>query len=188
MIISATQLRGGMIIMHEGNLFRITSVNHHTPGNLRGQVHVKMKRVKDDVSFENRFRSEDSVERVNLEQKDMQFIYSQGTDYYFMDNTTYEQIALSKEIIGDSIKFLMPDIVVKVELYENNPIGIALPHTVDFTVISTDATMKGSTAASSYKPATVESGLVVLVPPFVKEGDTIRVDTETGKYLERVTK
>jgi elongation factor P len=188
MLISATQLRVGMVIMHENHLYRVTSVYHHTPGNLRGQVHIKGKRLKDDVSLENRFRSEDQVERVSLDQKDMQYLYSQDNQHYFMDTETFDQMHLTEEMLGDSAKFLMPNMVVKVDFYENNPIGIELPKTVDLKVVSTEAQMKGATASASYKPATVESGFTVLVPPFVKEGDIIRVDTETGKYLERVNK
>ena len=188
MSISATQLRAGMIIMHESQLYRIISVYHHTPGNLRGQVHVKMKRVKDDVSFENRFRSDDTVERVNLDQKDMQYLYSQDKQHHFMDTETFDQMHLTDEMLGDSAKYLMPNMIVKVVFYENMPMGIELPKTVDFKVVSTEGSARGATAAASYKPATVESGMVILVPPFVKEGDIIRVDTETGKYLERINK
>lgn len=188
MYISATQLRIGMIIMHNNELYRITSVYHHTPGNLRAQVHVKMKRVKDGVSFENRFRSEDSIEKVNLEQKEMQYLYEQDKQYYFMDTRSYEQIFLTEEMLGDSVHYLLPNTVVKVEFYENEAMGVELPQTVDLKVVSTEASMKGATASASYKPAEVETGFIVQVPPFIKNGDIVRIDTTTGKYLERANK
>lgn len=188
MSISATQLRIGMVILYQDELYRITGLHHLTPGNKRGQVQVKMKRIKDDVSFENRFRSDDTVERAVLDQHDMQYLYEQNGLYYFMDNETYEQITLTEETLGDSIKFMLPDTVVKVEMYEGKPMGIELPKSVDLKVVSTEAQMKRATAQASYKPAELETGVTVSVPPFIKDGDIVRIDTQTGQYLERVNK
>lgn len=188
MLVSATQLRVGMIIIYKNDLCRITDVHHLTPGNKRGHMQVKMKRLKDDTSYENRFRSDDNVERATLEQKDMQYLYEQDSFYYFMDNETYEQIPLSSEMLGDKVQMLLPNTVVKVDMHEGKPIGIELPKTVDLKVESTEAVIKGATATSSYKPAQLETGITVQVPPFIKEGDVVRIDTDTLKYLERVNK
>jgi len=188
MNIQATQIRVGMIIIHEKELFRITAVHHLTPGNKRGQIQTKMKRLKDNTSFENRFRSDDTVERATLEQRDMQYLYTQNEQYCFMDVENYEQIFLSEEMIGDALNFLLPNTVVKVEFHESNPLGLELPKTVELKVVSTEASMKRATASASYKPAELETGITVSVPPFIKEGDTIKVDTATNKYLERVNK
>lgn len=186
MYLSATRIRVGMIILHDNELQRVTNVTHNTPGNKRGQVHVKMKRLKDGTTFEHRFRSDDSVQRATLEQREMQYLYSQDSQYYFMDTQTYDQIFLTDEMIGENANFLLPDTLVRIEFFENNPIGIELPKSVNLKVISTEASLKNATAQASFKPAKLETDLTVLVPPFIKDGDTIKVDTETGKYLERV--
>ena len=185
MLIPATQLRTGMIIKYQNELFRMSQVVHVTPGNWRGMVQTKMRKLSTGTQIENRFRSEDKVERVTLEQHDMEFLYQSGNEYHFMNTENYEQLALDDETLGDSGKFLTPNLKVSVEFYEGKPMGVELPKTVDLTVTDTAPGMKGATVTNSLKPATTETGLVVPVPAFIDVGDVIRVDTESGEYLSR---
>jgi elongation factor P len=181
----ATQLRKGMIVKIDNNLYRIFDRQHVTPGNLRGFVRVKMRNSKNGSMAEEKFRSEDIVERVSLEQKDMQFLYNDGDGYHFMDTESYEQVQLSAEILGEAVGFLKPEMSIHIEFYGEQPVGIELPQTVDLKVIETTPGIKGATATNQLKPATLETGVVVQVPPFINEGDVIRVNTETGEYQTR---
>jgi elongation factor P len=181
----ATQLRKGMIIKIDRDLFRIFDRQHVTPGNLRGFVRVKMRNLRTQAMAEEKFRSEDIVERVSLEQKEMQYLYNDGDGYHFMDTTTFEQVQLSSELLGDTVGFLLPDMNVEVEFYGENPIGIEIPQLVDLKVVETTPGIKGATATNQLKPAKLETGVVVQVPPFINEGDVIRVNTETGEYQTR---
>ena len=181
----ATQLRKGMIVKIDNKLFRIFDRQHVTPGNLRGFVRVKMRNIQSGSMAEEKFRSEDIVERVALEQKEMQYLYNDGGGYHFMDTVTYDQVQLSADLLGDSIGFLKPEMSVEVEFFGENPIGVELPQTVDLKVVSTMPAIKGATATNQTKPATLETGVVIQVPPFIGEGDLIRVNTETGEYQTR---
>jgi elongation factor P len=185
-MIQATQLRPGMIIIHEGNLYRITVVKHLTPGNKRGFMQTKMKNLKTGVGTEYKFRSEDRVEQATLQTRQMQYLYAEGNLHTFMDTENYEQIALNTEDIGDILPFLLPNEVVEVELYDGKPIGVSPPSTVDLEVVDTEPSMKGATASASYKPAKLETGVTIQVPPFIQVGDKVRVDPSEGTYLERV--
>jgi elongation factor P len=182
----ATRLRKGNLIKHNGELFRVLEVQHVTPGNLRGFVRAKMRNMRNQSLLDHRFRSEDTVERAALDEREMQYLYSDGADYCFMDTTSYEQIHLSEESLGDSVQYLLPESTIRVEFYEGQPVGIELPATVDLKVSETVPGIKGATANAQVKPATLETGLVVSVPAFVNTGDVIRVNTETGEYLSRV--
>jgi elongation factor P len=184
-MIPATQLRVGMAILHEGNLCRVLSILHLTPGNWRGMVQTKLRNLRSGNSFDYRFRSEDRVEKADLEQHEMEFLYASGDEYHFMNTETYEQVALPREDLGDTALYLTPNIKVMVEFYEHRAVGIDLPVTVDLKVVDTPPGMKGATASNSGKPATLETGLQVQVPQFVNIGDVVRVDTAEGKYLER---
>ena len=184
-MIQATQLRTGMAILHEGNLCRVLSVQHITPGNWRGMVQAKLRNLKSGNSFEHRFRSEDRVERADLEQHDMDFLYGSGEEFHFMNTETYEQVAIHREDLGDTVHYLVPNVRVVVEFYEHRPVGVELPVTVDLRVTETAPGMKGATASNSGKPATLETGLLVNVPQFINVGDVVRIDTAEGKYLER---
>lgn len=184
-IIPATQLRAGMIIKHQNDLFRIANVVHVTPGNWRGMVQTKMRNLRSGTQIENRFRSEDKVERITLEQHEMEFLYEADGIYHFMNTENYEQIGLDAEALGDAPRFLTANMRVQVEFYEGNPIGVALPKTVELRVTHTDPAIKGATVTNVLKPATVETGTVVQVPGFVAIDDVIRVDTETGEYMSR---
>jgi elongation factor P len=182
----ATRLRKGNLIKHNGELFRVLEVQHVTPGNLRGFVRAKLRNMRNQSLLDHRFRSEDTVERAALDEREMQYLYSDGADYCFMDTTSYEQIHLSEESLGDSVQYLLPESTIRVEFYEGQPVGIELPPTVDLKVSETVPGIKGATANAQVKPATLETGLVVSVPAFVNTGDVIRVNTETGEYLSRV--
>jgi elongation factor P len=183
--IQATKLRKGMLVKIESDLFRIMEVSHVTPGNLRGFVRVKSRNLRSGSLSDQKLRSEDSVERATLDERAMQYMYSDGNDYYFMDTETYEQIHLSGELLGDNVNYLIPDALIKVEFYGSEPVGIELPQTVDLVVEDTAPGIKGATASNQIKPARLETGLVVNVPPFVNNGDKVRVNTETGEYLSR---
>jgi elongation factor P len=183
--IQATKLRKGMLFKVDNDLFRALEVNHVTPGNLRGFVRVKARNLRSGTLSDNKLRSEDFVERATLDERAMQYMYSDGSDYYFMDTDTFEQIHISSEALGESVNYLLPEMVIQVEFYGSEPVGIELPQTVDLLVEDTPPAIKGATASAQLKPATLETGLVVQVPPFVSPGDKIRVNTETGEYLAR---
>jgi elongation factor P len=185
-MIAATQMKRGMTIKLNGELYRVFSTMHITPGNWRGMVQTKLKSLKTGSIIENRFRSEDRVEQAYLETHEMEYLYTDGTDYYFMNTSTFEQIHLPMDLLEDSIPFLIPNIKIQVEFYEGRPIGIDLPASVEMKVISTEPALRGATVSNVNKPATLETGLVIQVPPFINEGEIIRVDTGDGKYLERV--
>lgn len=185
-MVQATQLRPGMIIVHEKDLYRVTAVHHLTPGNKRGFMQTKMKNLKTGIGTEYKFRSEDRVDQAILDTRQMQYLYAEGDMYTFMDTENYEQIALTAEDIGDLLKFLLPNAVVSIEFYEEKPVGINPPSTVDLEVVDTEPAMKGATASASYKPAKLETGVTVQVPPFITIGDKVRVDPTDGSYQERV--
>lgn len=186
MYIQATQLRPGMLINHGGELYRIMAVTHITPGNKRGMMQTKMRNLRTGLQNEHRFRSEDKVERVTLEQHEMEFLYESAGDYHFMNTETYEQVVLSSDVLGDATRFLKPNLRVQIEFQEGGtPVGVSLPKTVDLTVTDTAPGLKGATVTNTLKPATTETGLVVQVPSFIEPGESIRVDTESGEYLSR---
>ena len=169
----------------ENDLFRILELQHVTPGNLRGFVRVKMRNIRNGSLNDNRFRSEDQVERAVLDEREMQYLYHDGDDFYFMDTANYEQIHISSEALGDSVNYLKGEMTIQVEFYGSEPVGIELPQTVDLKVTDTAPGIKGATASNQIKPATLETGVVVNVPPFINNGDLVRVNTETGEYLSR---
>ncbi|OGQ79288.1 MAG: elongation factor P [Deltaproteobacteria bacterium RIFCSPLOWO2_12_FULL_57_22] len=185
-MINATQLRPGMIIIYEGDLYRVTSVKHLTPGNKRGFMQTKLKNLRTGLGTENKFRSEDRVERATLETRSMQYLYEDGDLHTFMDTESYEQISLPAEDVGDILSFLLPNHIVQIEFFDGKPVGISPPPSVDLEVVETEPNMKGATASASYKPAKLETGITIHVPPFVQVGDRVRVDPSEGKYLERV--
>jgi elongation factor P len=184
-MIQATQLKRGMVIKQDGELFRVLETQHKTPGNLRGFVQAKMRNLRSGSQVEHRFRSVDMAERAILDESEMSFLYRDGDMYHFMNNETFEQIGLSEEVLGDAVGYLIPDIKLKVEIYEGRPVGIELPLTVDMKVVETEPAIKGASVSNVGKPAKMETGLVVNVPAFISEGDMIRVDTATSAYIER---
>jgi elongation factor P len=184
--INATQLRGGMIVNFENELCRVISVEHQTPGNLPARIVTKMKRLKDGVNRENRFGSSEKVDKVNLEQKQMEFLYNDGDQFVFMDNETYEQIELSKDFLGDDAVFLQPNMQVEVEFYDINPLSVTLPSSVVLEIEETEPIIKNANATGSYKPAILQNGITVGVPPYIEAGDKIRVNTVDRTFMERV--
>lgn len=182
----ASALRSGMCILHEGEVCRLMSVTHRTPGNLRAFVQVRMRNLRTGNSFEHRFSSTESVERAILDTVMMEYLYSDTEGHHFMSQETYEQVALADEVLGDALGYMLPNTVLKIDFYEGMPVGIELPNTVVLEVVETEPGMKGATASSSYKPAKMETGVVVQVPPFIEVGTKIEVDTRENKYLRRV--
>ena len=175
-----------MLIKHGQDLFRILDLHHLTPGNKRAHIQARMRNVRTGTLNDHKFRAEEDVERATLDEREMQYLYNDGDAYYFMDTSSYEQIHISAEALGDSKDYLVADALIRVEFYGDEPVGIELPQTVDLVVKETVPGIKGATASAQVKPATLETGLVVQVPPFVNEGDKIRVNTETGEYQSRV--
>jgi len=174
MAIPATQLRPGMIIKHNNDLHSVFSVEHRTPGNLRT-----------GAMFEHRFRSPDPIDKIVVDEVDMEYLYSDGDDFYFMNTESYEQTHLKRETLGDAVEYLTPNLQIKISYIDGQPVGVDLPTFVELTVIETEPGLKSATASSVTKPAKTETGLVVQVPPFINEGEKIRVDTSEGAYLSR---
>ena len=185
MLIQATQLRAGMVLEYNKDLWRVMTVTHITPGNWRGMVQTKLRNIKTGSQTENRFRSEDRVERIILSQHTMQFLYQDGDDFHFMNTETFEQITIPKELIEDVAGFLSPNLEVEIEFYETTPLNVTLPKTVSLKVMQTDPGMRNAAVTNTLKPATLETGMVIQVPHFVAEGDTITINTETKEYLSR---
>jgi len=183
--IQATRMKKGMLIKVGEDLFRVLELQHVTPGNLRGFVRVKFRNIRTGTLSDQKLRSEDSVERATLDERAMQYLYRDGDSFHFMDTDSYEQLHISEETLGDAVNYIIPDAVISVEFYGSEPVGIELPVTVDLKVEDTAPGIKGATASAQVKPARLETGLVVQVPPFVNTGDKVRVSTETGEYLSR---
>jgi elongation factor P len=184
-MIQATQMRAGMCILFEGDVCRIMNVQHVTPGNWRGFVQARMRSLKTGNSFEHRFGSTEKVERAILETHPMEYLYSDPSGHHFMNQETYDQVTLDNETLGDTMLYLLPNTVISVDFYDEKPVGIDLPNTVALEVVDTEPSMKGATASASYKPAKMETGLVVQVPPFIEVGTKILIDTRENKYLSR---
>jgi elongation factor P len=185
MSIPATQLRPGMIIKHNNDLHSVFAVEHRTPGNLRAFIQAKLRNLRTGAMFEHRFRSPDPIEKVMVDEVDMEFLYADGDNYYFMDTSNYEQTHLTREILGDAVEYLTSNLQIRVEFFDGKAVGIELPQTVLLKVIETEPGIKSATASSVTKAAKTETGLVVQVPPFINEGETIKVDTSDGAYLSR---
>jgi elongation factor P len=185
MAIPATQLRPGMIIKHNGELHSVFKVEHRTPGNLRAFIQAKLRNLRTGAMYEHRFRSPDPIERVVVDEVAMEFLYSDGDEYVFMNTETFEQTHLNGAILGDAVEYLISNLPIKVSFFDGVPVGIDLPQTVEMTVVETEPGIKSATASSVTKPAKLETGLVVQVPPFINEGEKIRVDTAEGAYLSR---
>ena len=185
MAIPATQMRPGMIIKHNDQLHLVFKVEHRTPSNLRAFIQAKLRNLRSGAMFEHRFRSGDAIERVVVDEVAMEFLYSDGDDYYFMNPEDYEQTVLKGSTLGDAVEYLTPNLQIKVSYFDGQAVGIELPGTVELTVVETEPGLKSATASSVTKPAKTETGLVVQVPPFINEGEKIRVDTSEGSYLSR---
>jgi len=185
MQIAATQLRPGMVVKFNNDLFSVFKMEHRTPGNLRGFVQVKMRNFKSGTMIEHRFSSEDKVEKASLDEQEMEYLYDDGEYYYFMNTESVEQMHLVKDLLGDATDYLTPNLKVLVEFYEGKPISVELPATVDLTVKETEPGIKGASVSNVTKAAKMETGLVVQVPPFINEGEKIRVSTSDASYQAR---
>ena len=185
MAIPATQLRPGMIIKHNNDLHSVFSVEHRTPGNLRAFIQAKLRNLRTGAMFEHRFRSPDPIDRVNVDEVNMEYLYNDGDGYYFMNIENYEQTHLTRDVLGDAVEYLTPNLQIKVEFFDGKAVGIELPQTVVLTVTEVEPGLKSATASNVTKPAKTETGLVVQVPPFINEGEKIKVDTAEGIYLSR---
>jgi elongation factor P len=181
----ANDLRPGMVIKFNNELHSVLTATHRTPGNLRAFVQVKMRNLRNGSSFEHRYASTDSVDRVSLDEQEMEYLYAERDDYYFMNTETYDQIHLSADLLGDAVNYLIANLKVDVTFFEGNPISVELPATVDLTVIETEPGLKGATVSNVGKPAKMETGLVVNVPAFINEGEKIKVSTVDGSYMAR---
>jgi elongation factor P len=185
MKIKASQVRKGMAIEFRSELYRVTDSVHVTPGKGPAMMQIKMKRISDGTKAEHRFRPDEFVEKATLITKDYQYLYHGGHHYTFMDLETYEQLQLDAEMLEDAVHFLLPETIVQIQFYQGQSVGIELPPSVEMKVTETEPTLRGATATGSYKPATLETGFVTQVPPFIETGEKIRVDTRDGKYLDR---
>jgi elongation factor P len=185
MAIPATQMRPGMIIKHNEQLHLVFKVEHRTPGNLRAFIQAKLRNLKSGAMFEHRFRSADAIEKVIVDEVTMEFLYNDGDDYYFMNPEDYEQTVMKHSTLGEAVEYLTPNMQITVSYYDGIAVGIDLPQTVELTVVETEPGLKSATASSVTKPATMETGLVVQVPPFINEGEKIKIDTSEGTYLSR---
>ena len=183
--VQATRLRKGNLVKLGNELYRILDLHHLTPGNKRAHIQARMRNIRTGTLMDEKFRAEEDIERATLDEREMQYLYHDGDQYYFMDTSSYEQVQISSEALGDSKDYLKAEMTIKVEFYDVEPVGIELPPTVDLLVKETVPGIKGATASAQVKPATLETGLVIQVPPFVNEGDTVRVNTETGEYQSR---
>ena len=184
-MISSTQMRPGMVVKFNNDLFSVFSVVHRTPGNLRGFVQAKMRNLRSGTMIEHRFSSEDRIERAALEEQHMEYLYDDGEFFYFMNTETFDQLHLTKELLGDAVQYLVPQLQVSVEFYEGKPMSVELPATVDLTVVETEPGLRGASVSNVTKAAKLETGLIVQVPPFINEGEKIRGNTAEGTYQER---
>ncbi len=186
MKISGNEIKTGMIIEHNNDLWEVLKTQHVKPGKGGAFNQVEMKSINRDTKLNERFRSSDSVERAIVEEVNFNFLYEDKEEFYFINNKTFEQISLKKEVIGEKYKFLNEGIEVKLGIYNDIPIKLDLPNQIECKIETTDAAIKGQTAASSYKPALLENGISVQVPPFVENGDKIIVDTRTIEYVKKI--
>lgn len=185
MKINGNEIRVGNVIMHQDRLWVAVRTDHVKPGKGGAYAQVELKAIIGGTKLNERFRSAETVERVQLEQKDFQFLYAEGENLVFMDNENYEQITIAKDFIGDRAAFLQDGMTVTVEMHEETPLGVRLPGNVTLEITETEPVQKGQTAANSFKPAILENGVKIMVPPFVGPGERVVVDTTEVTYLRR---
>ena len=185
MAMPATQIRRVMVIVFEGEPCRIMDFRHHTPGNLRAMVQTKMKNLRTGSNFEHRFRAADTIEKASLETHDLEFLYQGGTTYHFMNTENYDQLEMDDEMLGDAAQWMQPGMKIVAEYYEGKPIGIELPNSVELEIVETAPVMKSATKTSSFKQAKLENGVTVNIPEFIPSGIRVRVNPNTGEYIDR---
>jgi elongation factor P len=186
-MINATQIRKGMIIKLEDGLYKVLETTHVTPGKGQALMQTKLRRLSDQTLHDHRFRSKDKVEQAYLEVIEMQFLYQEGNTYVFMNLENYEHIKLTPDILGDSVDYLISDVTFSIEISDGKPVGVNPPLTIDMEVVKTEPYLKGATQSASNKPASLQTGITVTVPQFIKEGDIVRIDTRDNSYIERVS-
>lgn len=185
MAMPATQIRRGMVLVFEGDPCRVLEFRHHTPGNLRAMVQAKLKNLRSGSSFEHRFRAADSVERASMETHELEFLYKGGDTYHFMNTENYDQIEMDEETLGDSAQWMQPGMRIQAEYYNGRAIGIQLPNSLTLEIVDTAPVMKSATKTASTKPAKLENGVTINVPEFISSGERVRVNPETGEYVDR---
>jgi elongation factor P len=184
--ITYSQVRKGMVIVgDDGQLYNVVDFHLNTPGNWRAILQLKLKNLKTGSVTMNRVRPEDKVEQAYLDKREMQYLYQEGDGYVFMDTETYDQITLSKDWVGEQMLYLKENDDAQITFYEGKALSLELPATVTLKIVETEPSVKGATAAAQYKPAIMETGLKVTVPPFVNTGEEITIDTRSGEYLSR---
>lgn len=181
----ANEMRKGMVLRYDGQAYRVLGAQHRTPGNLRAFVQSKLRNIRTGIQTEQRFRSEDDIERAYIDTKEMQYLYRDPQGYHFMDLESFEQVALTDAVLGDTMSYIIPESKVTMDWFEGNPIGVEVATSVDLKIVETAPGIKGATASAQRKPATLETGLVVQVPSFIEAGEIIRVSTEDASYLGR---
>lgn len=185
-MINAIQVRKGMILKIEGELYKVLETTHVTPGKGQAIIQAKLRKLKDKTLRDYRFRSKDRVEQAYLEGIEMEYLYQEGDEYIFMNLANYEQIQLSSNTLGTAVNYLTPNVVFSIEMFEGFPVGVNPPLTIELKVVKTAPYLKGATQTASNKPATLETGITINVPQFIKEGNVLRIDTRENKYLERI--
>jgi elongation factor P len=180
-----SQVRKGMVIVEDGQLYTVIDRDLNTPGNWRAILNLKLKNLKTGAVTPRRFKPEDKTELAYLDKRQMQYLYKEGDDFVFMDQETYDQVTLEDEMVGELMLYLKENDVAQVTFYEGKPLSLELPATVELKVTHTEPGLKGATAAAQYKPAEMETGLKLTVPAFVNIGEVIQIDTRTGEYLSR---
>ncbi|MDA9606878.1 elongation factor P [Candidatus Pelagibacter sp.] len=182
----ASEIRVGMLIEYKNDLWQVLKTQHVKPGKGGAFAQVEMKSVNKNTKLNERFRSSESVEKATLDETKFNYLYGDETDYYFMDPKTYEQINIKKETIGEKGKMLTENLEVSINFYNEKPLTVELPNQVTCTIDTTDVALKGQTVSSSYKPATLDNGVNIQVPPFIESGDKIIVDTRTMEYVKKI--
>lgn len=185
-MIAATQIKAGMVIVHDGKPCRVSNVLHVTPGNWRGMVHAKMVNIITGSQVEHRFRSEDKVERADLEHHPLQYLYRSGDEFTFMNTENYEMLNVTSESLGDAVNYLVDGMMIEMSYYEGRPVAVDLPMFVELEIVETDPVLKGATISSSPKQAKLNTGLTVKVPQHMSIGDRVKIDTRDGSFVERV--
>ena len=184
-MIAATQLKVGMVIMHNGKPHRVTHVLHVTPGNWRGMVQTRLVNIESGSNAEHRFRSEDKVNRANLEEHALQFSYRAAEELHFMNTESYEMIALHSDVLGDAVGYITEGMSIKAQYFEGRVVGVDLPMFVELAVKETTPNIKGAAVQNTSKPAILETGLEIKVPPYIEAGNRVKIDTRTGEFVER---
>lgn len=185
MAFSATQIRRGMVLVFEGDPCRVIEFRHHTPGNLRAMVQAKLKNLRTGSSFEHRFRAADTIVKADMETRELEYQWTDGTNYHFMDISSFDQVEMDEESLGDAAPWMQSGLKILAEYYNGRPIGIELPNSMVFEIVDTAPVVRGATKTASSKPAKLENGVTVNVPEFIEQGTRVRVNPNTGEYLDR---